>query len=71
MSAVVIRWTNKFSGEQGYVGSVSTKNRCFYNAPDRNGAKLYSSEKAANKVITQLTSYGEAENNDFEVLAAG
>ncbi len=66
----VIKWTNKYSKEVGYVGSVSTKNKCFYNS-DRNGAKLYSSEKTANKAITQLTSYGEAENNDFEVVLIG
>ena len=67
MNLAVIRWTNKYSGEQGYVGSLSTKNKCFYNA-DRSGAKQYSSEKAARKAITMLESYGEAENNTFEIL---
>ncbi len=70
MNAAIIRWTNKFSGEQGFVGSVSTKNKCFYNA-DRSGAKLYSSEKAARKAIVMLQGYGEADNNDFEILSAG
>ena len=65
--AVIIQWTNKYSGEIGYVGSVSTKNRCFYNA-DRNGAKHYKSEKAAQKAIAQITEYGEAENNNFNVI---
>ena len=63
----IIMWKNKFSGETGYVGSVSTKNRCFYNA-DRSGAKCYKSEKAAQKAISQITEYGEAENNDFTVI---
>ena len=63
----IIQWTNKFSGETGYVGGVSTKNRCFYNA-EREGAKLYKSEVAAQKAISQITEYGEAENNNFAVI---
>lgn len=63
----VIRWTNKWSGEQGFVGSVSTKNRCFYNA-DASGAKRYSSEKSALKAVKMLEEYGEAMNNRFEIL---
>lgn len=65
--SIIIQWENKYSKETGYVGSVSSKNRCFYNA-DREGAKQYSSEKAAQKAITQITAYGEAENNDFKII---
>lgn len=64
---VIIKWTNRYSKETGYVGSVSAKNRCFYNS-DETGAKIYTSEKSARKEIMTLTEYGEAQNNDFEVL---
>jgi hypothetical protein len=64
----IIKWTNKYSKETGYVGSVSNKKRCFHNS-DLSGAKQYGDEKSAKRAITQLTSYGEAENNDFEIVA--
>ena len=66
---VKIKWTNKYSGETGYVESVSAKNRCFINTPNKKDAKAYS-EKAIKGVLTKLESYGEAENNDFEVVKA-
>ncbi len=65
----IIKWTNKYSKETGYVGSVSTKNRCFYNAPEKSGAKIYESERAANRAMKTISGYGEAENNDFEIEA--
>ncbi len=65
----IIRWTNKYSGEQGYVGNISTKRQCFHTA-DRVNAKQYQNEKSAAKAITMLTKYGEAEQNTFEILAA-
>ncbi len=64
----IIQWTNKYSREIGYVGSISAINRCFYNA-GRDGAKEYKTEKAAAKVIEQLTEYGEADNNVFEIIS--
>jgi len=63
----IIQWKNKYSGEIGYVGSVSAKERCFHNA-DRGGAKNFKSQKSADKAIEQLKEYGEAENNDFYVI---
>lgn len=66
---VIIKWTNRYSGETGYVESVSSKNRCFINATKKKDAKRYS-EKAVKGILTKLESYGEAENNDFEVVKA-
>ena len=63
----VIKWTNKWSNEQGFVGSVSSKNRCFHNS-DAAGAKKYASEKAALKAVHTLEEYGEADNNHLEVI---
>lgn len=66
---VIIKWTNKHSGETGYVESVSSKNKCFINTANKKDAKKYS-EKAVKGILTKLESYGEAENNDFEVVKA-
>ena len=66
---MIIKWTNKYSHEIGYVGSVSTKNKCFYNS-DKDNAKQYKNEKSAIKAIALLKEYGEADNNDFEIVTA-
>ena len=66
---VIIKWTNKFSGETGYVESVSTKNRCFVNTFKKKDAKRYS-EKAVKGILTKLDSYNETENNIFETEPA-
>ena len=67
MSKKHIMWTNKFSGETGFVGKVSKKDGCFYNAA-REDAKSYASDKAAAKDIEILEEVGEAKNNNFEIV---
>lgn len=62
----VLKWTNKYSGETGYVESISSKDRHFVNTFDKTAAKRYSSLNIAGRMITTLASYGEAENNVFE-----
>lgn len=62
----IIKWTNKFSGETGFVGKVSTKEACFYNS-DFDGARRYATEQSAQKAIKMLEAYGEAVNNTLEV----
>lgn len=62
-----IRWTNKFSNEQGYVGAVKRKERHFVNA-DADHAKKYHYKTTAEKDIALLTEYGEADNNILEVV---
>ena len=64
---VIIKWTNKFSNETGYVASLSTKNKCFYSTFDQNEAKQYS-ERSVNSLMAKLESYHETENNYFEVI---
>ena len=66
---VKIKWTNKYSGETGYVESVSSKNKCFVNTFEKKEAKEYS-EKAVKGILTKLDSYNETENNTFEVVPA-
>ena len=62
-----LKWTNKYSQKTGYVGKVSRKDGCFYNAEKEN-AKSYVSEKTAMNDIGLLEELGEAENNYFEIV---
>ena len=64
---VIIKWTNKFSNETGYVASLSTKNKCFINTFEESEAKRYS-EKSVASLMTQLESFHEPDDNDFEVI---
>ena len=60
---VIIKWTNKFSNETGYVASLSTKNHCFYNTFEQSEAKRYS-EKSVTSLMTKLESFHETDDND-------
>lgn len=66
----VVKWTNTYSGETGYVESTSTKNRCFYNTPEIDHAKAYANEKSAAQAVKTLQSYGQGEEmcNEFELI---
>ena len=66
----VLKWTNKFSGETGYVASISTKDKHFVNTFDINEAKVYKTSVVANRMINTLAAFGEADNNTFEVVPA-
>ena len=64
---MVIKWTNKYSGETGYVASISRKEGHFINTYNREEAKEYSS-KTVSKMINDLISFGEGEDNEFEAV---
>ena len=64
---IIIKWTNKFSNETGYVASLSTKNKCFINTFEESEAKRYS-EKSVTSLMTKLESFHETDDNDFEVI---
>lgn len=64
----VIKWTNKNSGETGYVQSVLKSRGHFVNTLDKETAKLYKSEKMLNKDLEALEEIGETKNNSFEVV---
>lgn len=61
----VISWENKFSGEKGYVKSVSKKKGYFENTFDVNEAKVYKSAKTIAKDMDAIKSFGELDNNMF------
>ena len=61
----VIKWTNKFSRETGYVKGLGEGH--FINTWDKADAAKYRTQKAAEKVLVTLNEFGEGANNDFEV----
>lgn len=63
----VIKWVNKYSNEEGYVGKVLAKAGHFVNA-NQDGAKRYPNQGLAAADIRKLEQIGEAENNTFCVL---
>ncbi len=63
-----IQWTNKFSGEQGYVASISKEEKHFNSTFKKSEAKRYKTLSAAQKAIDTLISYGEGDNNVFSVI---
>jgi len=67
---MIIKWTNIMSGEQGYVESVSAKEKHFVNTFDKDNAKIYKTASAAKTAIKNLISYGEGEANTFEIVEA-
>lgn len=62
-----LKWTNKFSGETGYVGSIAKSKGYFVNAATAEEARSFRSDKEVATAIQTLTELGEAENNVFEV----
>lgn len=65
MSRKVLKWTNKYSGETGYVRTVSKKKGYFTNEPNVLKAKRYVTDKAISNDLEILKSFGEFKNNDF------
>ena len=63
-----IKWTNKYSQETGFVKTVSSAKKCFMNTSDEAEARVFKTEKAAQKAIDTLVEYGEAVNNDFTIV---
>lgn len=61
----VLAWRNKFSGEEGYVKSVSKAKGYFINTFDSKDAKGYRSENMINTDLNILANIGELVNNDF------
>ena len=61
-----IKWTNKFSGETGYVGSISKAKGYFINAAPAEEARSFRSDKEVAPAIQTLIELGEAENTLFQ-----
>ena len=63
-----VKWTNRHSGESGYVKSVKSKRGYFENTFNQDEAKKYLNETMANSDIKLLNEIGEGKNNDFVVV---
>lgn len=63
-----IKWTNRYSGESGYVAAIDEVGRHFINAADIKDACIYRQTRTAEKVIDKLYEFGEGDNNDFEIV---
>ena len=61
----VLKWRNKFSGEEGFVKSVSKVNGHFINTWDLRNAKIYKGEKQLNNDLEILNCIGETKMNMF------
>ena len=66
---VIIKWTNKFSNESGFVKEVKTKEQHFVNTFNQTEAKIYKTNASARKIINKLIEFGEADNNNFELVS--
>lgn len=64
---MIIRWTNKYSGEQGFVKCLNRKEEYFENTFDRSEALLISKKKGvAARTIALLNKY--CSDNTYEAI---
>jgi len=66
--ANILRWTNKYSNEQGYVKCIAKANGYFENTFDAAEAKVYKRQCDITKALNTLEALGECENNIFEAV---
>jgi len=65
---VVLKWTNKYSQETGYVAKIAKSKGYFENAEAVADARKFRSVKEAETAIATLVEIGEAENNNFAAV---
>ena len=64
----ILCWRNRFSGEEGYVLSVSPKKGYFESTKDRTKAKVYVNNGLFQKDMLFLNSIGETNQNEFYLI---
>ena len=64
--AKILKWTNKYSNEQGYLKSVKKADGHFVNTEVKEEAKVFSRQCDVTKAMKVLEEIGECENNVFE-----
>lgn len=62
-----IKWTNKWSGEVGFVKNINSKKKEFENTFDESEAKVFS-KNMVNRTLKQLDSY--CDWNTYEAVTA-
>lgn len=63
----IIKWTNKYSKEEGYVKCLNRKEGYFENTFERSEAKAYK-KQALKSIISTLCNY--CNDNDYEAVTA-
>ena len=63
----VIKWTNKYSNETGYVRVIRKSLKYFENTFDVRLARKFKSDIEINDAIQTLNYIGEGENNIFSI----
>ena len=63
--SMIIKWTNKYSNEQGYVRVIKKSLGHFENTQDKKLARKFRTEKDAQRAVTVLEDIGESQNNNF------
>ena len=61
----VIKWRNRYSGEEGFVESISLKNQHFVNTYDITKAHKYTQKNTITNALKTLDKIGETINNEF------
>ena len=70
---VIIKWTNKYSNETGYVASLSTKNKCFNNTFEKSDTtKLspspFSHEQRLQRALEYIDKHGSIRLQEYANL---
>lgn len=66
--AKVLKWTNHFSGEQGFVQSIVKAEGHFVNTYDVAEAKVFNRQCDITRALNVLALIGETADNDFEAV---
>jgi len=68
--AKILKWTNNYSGETGFVMNIKKNDGHFINTYDAAEAKQFSRQCDLTKAMNLLEACGECENNTFEAVEA-
>lgn len=63
----IVKWTNKFSGEEGFVKCINNKDGYFENTFDRADARKWRAASVKN-ILTKLAEY--CADNNYEAVEA-
>lgn len=63
----IIKWTNKYSNEEGYVKVINRKDGYFENTYEKENAFHFKTKGNATKAMNWLTNSNEGENNIFSL----
>ena len=68
---VVLKWRNKYSGDEGFVKKVNKNEQHFVSTYDINEAKIYNGSKSLLLDQEILETHGETYNNEFYPVNLG